>query len=178
MAISLAEQCTLMRTMDIKTIINLITWTLVLSIFWLFLSGFFTPLLLTFGAVSVALVVYLLIRMNKLDGMPQKLSLSFSFMGYLIWLIGQIFVSSLKVVRLVWGDSKNVKPVIKKVSINNVKKSRRVLYANSITLTPGTLSVDIDEKHVTVHALDKASIESLESGEMAEIISKATGGKK
>lgn len=99
-------------------------------------------------------------------------------MGYLIWLIGQIFVSSLKVVRLVWGDSKNVKPATKKVSIANVKKSRRVLYANSITLTPGTLSVDIDDEHVTVHALDEGSIESLESGEMADMISKATGGKK
>ncbi len=156
---------------------HLMIWALVLAVFWLLLSGFFKTLLLSFGLISVVLVVFLIRRMDTTDNQPQKLPLSFSFFRYVIWLLGQIALSSLEVTKLVWGSSKKLSPAIAKLPVANTPEKTRVLYANSITLTPGTLSVDIDEEHVTVHALDAQSIKSLEAGEMATKVSSVTGAK-
>ncbi|WP_171022349.1 Na+/H+ antiporter subunit E [Thalassotalea litorea] len=163
--------------MDRKTIIYLTTWTLILAIFWLLLSGYFKPLLLGFGLVSVALVVLLIWRMDKTDKEPQQLSFSLRFFRYIVWLIGQVVLSSLEVTKLVWGSSKKLSPATAKLPVTDIPEHSRVLYANSITMTPGTLSVDIDDDYVTVHALDEKSIKSLQQGEMASKIAKATGEK-
>lgn len=152
--------------MDRKTIIYLGSWVLVLAVFWLLLSGFLKPLLLGFGVVSVALVVFLLRRMDMTDTENQKLAINPYFLQYSIWLLGQVILSSLEVTKLVWSNKKKVSPAIAKLPVTNVPKRSRVLYANSITLTPGTLSIDIDDKHVTVHALNEASLDSLRHGEM------------
>jgi len=153
--------------MDRKTIIYLSVWAITLFGFWLLLSGFLKPLLLTFGVISVALVLVLLHRMNRTDTESQKLAFNLSFIRYIIWLLGQVVLSSLTVTRLVWGKPKDVRPAIGKLPIDKVPKRSRVLYANSITLTPGTLSIDIDDKHVTIHALNEESLESLKHGDMA-----------
>lgn len=156
---------------------NLVTWAIVLTSFWLLLSGFFKPLLLSFGVLSVVLVLFLLKRMDSTDKQPQKLPFNLPFLRYITWLIGQIVLSSLEVVKLVWGNNKNISPAIAKLPVDNTPEKGRVLYANSITLTPGTLSVDIDDKHVTVHALNKKSISDLETGEMARKVTSASGEK-
>lgn len=166
-----------MSAMDRKTIINMVIWTLTLALFWLFLSGFLKPLLLGFGVVSVALVMLILHRMNRIDAQPQQLPASISNVRYTFWLLGQIVLSSLEVAKLVWGNSKNLSPAIAKLPVKDIPNKSRVLYANSITLTPGTLSVDIDEQHVTVHALNERSIKSLQTGEMARKVAGTAGAK-
>ena len=160
-----------------KIVTHAVSWVFVLAIFWLLLSGYFKPLLLGFGLASVALVVFLLQRMNTADGMNLRLPLSYPFFRYFVWLLGQIVVSSLAVTKLVWSKNKNLSPAIAKLPVTNPSVNTHVLYANSITLTPGTLSVDVDEKHVTVHALDGKSIERLKVGEMARKVSAIAGEK-
>lgn len=161
--------------MDRKIIIYLGSWALVLAVFWLLLSGFLKPLLLSFGVASVVLVVFLLRRMDTTDTENQKLALNPYFLQYSIWLLGQVVLSSLEVTKLVWSKNNKVSPAIAKLPVNNVPKKSRVLYANSITLTPGTLSIDIDDEYVTVHALNESSLDSLHHGEMARQI--YTGSK-
>lgn len=163
--------------MDRKTITYTVSWTVTLAVFWLLLSGFLKPLLLAFGVASVALVVFLLLRMDREDDQPEKLSFSFSTIRYVVWLLGQIILSSLDVTKLVWGSSKKLSPSLAKLPISDVPEKNRVLYANSITLTPGTLSVDIDDEHVTVHALKEQSLEDLQAGEMAKKAASVNGDK-
>jgi multicomponent Na+:H+ antiporter subunit E len=158
--------------------IHLAIWAFILAIFWLLLSGFLKPLLLGFGVISVALVMILLKRMDSADGEQQTLTFNFSFLRYLVWLLGQITLSSLEVTKLVWGGNQKLSPATAKLPVDSVPQTGRVLYANSITLTPGTLSIDIDENHVTVHALHKDSIVSLEQGEMANKVQTGVGGEK
>lgn len=154
--------------MDRKIIINLSIWAIVLSGFWLLLSGFLKPLLLIFGLISVAFVLVLLHRMNNTDKENQKLALNLSFLRYILWLLGQVVSSSLTVTRLVWGSQKELKPAIGKLPLDRIPKKSRVLYANSITLTPGTLCIDIDDKYVTIHALNEESLESLKHSDMVD----------
>lgn len=156
-----------MPSMERKTVGYILSWGLALAAFWLLLSGYLKPLILAFGFLSVVLVMYLLRRMDCLDDQPQKLAFSWSFLRYLAWLTGEIIVSSFAVTKLVWGKASKLSPTIAKLPIADTPKDTRVLYANSITLTPGTLSIDIDDKHVTVHALQEESLLSLKEGEMA-----------
>ena len=156
---------------------HLTKWAVALAIFWLLLSGFLKPLLLAFGAISVALVLYVLKRMDDVDSAPQQLGANFSLLRYLPWLMGQIVASSVQVTKLIWGSVDKVSPAIAKVDSSTVSKSNRVTYANSITLTPGTLSVDLDDEHITVHALQSDSIDELAEGGMAKKIESLWGEK-
>lgn len=160
-----------------KTITLLVFWAITLIGFWLLLSGYFKPLLLGLGLVSVVLVVFLLHRMNRFDGLNLSPPLSFPLFYYIGWLIGQVVLSSLEVTKLVWSKNKKLSPAIGKLPVTNTSVKTQALYANSITLTPGTLSIDVDDEYVTVHALDEQSIDALKSGEMARRVSTAAGVK-
>lgn len=163
--------------MNIKKIKHLVSWTLILSAFWLVLSGYLKPLLLSFGVASVALVVLLVYRMNANDSEKQKLALNLSFFQYIIWLSGQIVLSSIQVTKLVWGKTTDLSPATGKLPLDKIPKRSRVLYANSITLTPGTLSSDLDDDYVTVHALNEDSIKELRHGDMTEKVYSESKGE-
>ena len=151
-------------------------WALLLSVFWLLLSGFLKPLLLSFGVISVAIVIYVLRRMDSIDHEPKAVSSGFRMFRYTTWLLKEIANSSLEVAKLVWGSPNSLSPSIAKLPIDDIPEKTRVLYANSITLTPGTLSVDLDDQHVTVHALHEQSIADLKEGSMSSRIKKTWGG--
>ncbi len=141
-------------------------WALILSVFWLLLSGMYNLLLLSFGAVSVIVVLFVLIRMESADKKRQEIGTGIRLLRYIPWLMGQILKSSIHVTKLIWGSPNNVSPTLAKIDASNVPSNRRVLYANSITLTPGTLSVDLKDGELTVHALQKSSVKELEEGYM------------
>lgn len=161
--------------MDKKIIIYTVSWTIILSAFWLLLSGYFTPLLLSFGAVSVFLVLIVIRRMDVTDSQLQIPSANIPLFTYFIWLAGQILLSSLKVTKHIWLGGKALSPATGKLNIRAIPAQTRVLYTNSITLTPGTLSIDIDESEITVHALDETSIALLQQNEMADKVVATTG---
>lgn len=145
---------------------NIGKWAVVLTVFWLLLSGYLQPLLLSFGAISVAIVLVVLKRMDDVDSEPRVLGSVVKIVRYLVWLLGEILKSSIHVSKLVWGGADKVSPAIAKIDAKNISPKRRVLYANSITLTPGTLSVDLEDGEITVHALQESSIAELKEGEM------------
>lgn len=153
-------------------------WAVLLSVFWLLLSGYIQPLLLSFGFVSVVLVLVVLKRMDNVDRDPKQIRSGHRMLRYSIWLLGQIFSSSAHVTKLVWGSSSKLSPALAKIPVDKVPPGNRVLYANSITLTPGTLSVDLQDDTVTVHALQKSSIEELEQGDMERKITGIWGENK
>ena len=163
--------------MNTKTITHLSIWTVTLAVFWLLLSGFLKPLLLGFGVLSVALVMILLRRMDRFDQHPEKPSVGLPSLNYALWLIKEVLFSSIQVAKVVWRRDKSLSPAVAKLPVDKVPEENRVLYANSITLTPGTLSIDIDDEHVTVHALEAESIEELKAGGMANKVAAVSGRK-
>lgn len=153
-------------------------WAVLLSVFWLLLSGYIQPLLLSFGAISVAIVLFVLKRMDAVDKEPMQIGSGHKVIGYLVWLLGQIISSSIYVTKLIWGSSNQISPSLVKIKTNHVPPKKQVLYANSITLTPGTLSVDLEGGEITVHALQKSSIEELKQGGMERKITAIWGEHK
>jgi multicomponent Na+:H+ antiporter subunit E len=94
---------------------------------------------------------------------------------YTPWLIGQIIQSSLHVARRVLNPKLPISPTIIHIDTQQTDALNSVSYANSITLTPGTISLDVGKDQIEVHALTSESAESLKSGLMAKQVRKMEG---
>lgn len=139
----------------------------VLAAFWLVLSGHYTPLMLAFAAASVSLVVLLARRMDIVDEEVRVLRLGWRAPAFWSWLGVQILVSAWDVTRRIWTGSPAVRPALGRVDAAGMSEVELVTFANSITLTPGTLSVTVGKAAIEVHALDEHLIRELQGGAMA-----------
>lgn len=136
-----------------------------LTLFWLVLSGHYTLLLLLLGAGSVALVAWIAHRMEIVDH-EQPLHMSIGLPSYVLWLAGEIGKAALTVARLVWTPHLVLRPSVDKVPADGMTPLTQVIYANSITLTPGTLSIAVDDESILVHSLQTSGIAALHEGAM------------
>ena len=145
---------------------------LTLVCLWLLLSGHFDFTLLSIGFLSVALVIALTYRMRLTEHAGQPIYFRFSgILGYWGWLLAQIVLSNIDVTRRVWRKQLDIKPTIRAVTATPDTEMGRVVYANSITLTPGTTTINFTpDNHILVHALHEQGLADLEEGEMAERI--------
>jgi multicomponent Na+:H+ antiporter subunit E len=125
---------------------------------WIIWSGLFDAWHLSLGAISSALVAYmshdLLFRSEKLQRSQLK-ELS-RFMQYLPWLFYQIFLANIHIVKLAFHPRMydRIDPHIIKFRTKLKKDFSLVTFANSITLTPGTVTVLIKDGYYYVHAID------------------------
>ncbi len=125
---------------------------LALFALWFALSGHTEPLLLGFGAASCTVVVFIAWRFGILDREAVPLHLGLRFFGYWAWLAGEIVKANLAVARVVlWPQA--VDPRLVRVKVTQRSDIGRVTHANSITLTPGTVSIEIEGDEILVHAL-------------------------
>jgi len=140
-----------------------------MGVTWLLLSGLFKSQLLILGLASVALVTWLAYRMGILSHRGQSLYFSpFRLLRYWGWLLKEIFSSNIAVTRTVLSRSMPIRPAIGKVTATPDSELGDVIYANSITLTPGTTAISFTpDGHVLVHALDAESLNQLEDRTMA-----------
>jgi len=126
-----------------------------LGLYWIGLSGYFTPLLLILGLTSVLLVIYMCKRMNILDGETAPYLYVPKTLFYFTWLGKEIVKANIIVVKAVLKPDLVVSPTLVKIPVGQKTDLGRSMFANSITLTPGTVSVDFDDDHILVHALTK-----------------------
>jgi multicomponent Na+:H+ antiporter subunit E len=148
---------------------------LLLAGFWLVLSGHYSVLLLTLGAGSVGLVVWLARRMGIVDHEAVPLRQLPRMLGYYPWLAVAILRSALAVTRRVWAP-RGLRPAVGVVPTGDLPELSQVIYANSITLTPGTLSLRVDDEGIEVHSLDPAGIGQLRGGGMLARVRKLRAG--
>lgn len=138
----------------------------VLSLIWLLNSGYYTGLLLGLGLLSVVAVVVLAHRMDVVDHESQPFHLTARLPAYYAWLIKELVKSNIDVASRVWRGKSAISPSLAILPINQRTDMGRVIYANSITLTPGTVAIDLEGDQVTVHALTSGGIAELREGEM------------
>lgn len=137
-----------------------------LLLLWLGNSGHYTPLLLGIGVMSCLFVMWVAQHMNLVDHESQPLHLGSGIFGYLAWLTAKVVSSNVAVVSHIWRGNGSISPSVARLSLGQSSDMGRVIYANSITLTPGTVAMDMDDGSVVVHALTKDGILELEEGEM------------
>ena len=140
--------------------------TLFLFALWLLLSGHYTPLMLLFGVLSTLFVVFLATRADLIDRETQPVLIKSSVLLYWAWLGREIIKSNIDVARRILSPNLPISPTVFTVRAGQKTELGRVTYANSITLVPGTVTVDVNEDVLTVHALTQEVAEDLRRGEM------------
>ncbi|MEE8393204.1 MAG: Na+/H+ antiporter subunit E [Rhodospirillales bacterium] len=138
----------------------------VLYFLWILLSGHFDPLLLGLGVVSAAAVVFIAHRMDLIDHEGHPVHLSWRLFLYWPWLIKEIVKANLDVALLIVNPKMPISPNMLEVKGSQKSELGQVIYANSITLTPGTVTVELEKGMFSVHALTHQAADGVRNGEM------------
>ncbi len=146
-----------------------------LMAFWLAMSGHYTPFLLSVGVGCVLLCVWIAYRMHVADEEGQPIHLYSSAPRYWAWLWVEIFKSAIDVSRRIWHPSLPISPTMTRVRASQKTDVGLATYANSITLTPGTITTGVEDKILTVYALTREGADDVQSGEMDRKVSEFEG---
>ena len=126
-----------------------------LVVLWLLMSGLYKTLILFFGFSSVVLVMFFMQRMSNKDGYQVEFSLKIiGTLKYLIWLIFEVFKCNLAVAKILLARKVRIAQEFVEIPVLIKSDLAQVIFANSITLTPGTVTVETEDKHLLVHVLN------------------------
>lgn len=152
---------------------------LLLSVFlitaWLLWSGMYKPLLLGLGAFSCVLTVYLASRMGYFKSGVYALQFSFGLLAYWLWLLREIVLSSIEVAQVVLARKLDLSTRVVAVDVKELQPVDQVILGNSITLTPGTLTLEIENDRLLVHALTAKGAAAVTDGEMQRRVAALRG---
>jgi multicomponent Na+:H+ antiporter subunit E len=136
---------------------------------WLLWSGHYSfshGLVMAMGIASCALVVYLAWRMGICDSEGHPIHLTFSLLVYIPWLVWAIVKANIDVAKRILNPGLPISPCMVRIKATQKTDLTRVIYANSITLTPGTVSVELVGDDILVHALTREAAEDVQTGDM------------
>ena len=142
---------------------------------WLLWSGHYTALLVGLGLCSCVLVAAVSARMGIADREGHPVHLLGRSILYWPWLLWSIARANVAVARCILHPRLPISPTLVQVRAGQKSALGRVVYANSITLTPGTVSLDVNGDLISVHALTRASAEDLLGGAMDRRVSAMEG---
>jgi multicomponent Na+:H+ antiporter subunit E len=143
--------------------------------FWLALSGHYTPMLLAAGAASALLCVAAALRMRIVDTEGQPVELGIGLVTYLPWLAGEVAKSAWAVTKIILDPRLPIAPTMTIVRGSQRTSVGLAVYGNSITLTPGTITVAQRGNELTVHALTGSGARELETGAMDRRVTRLEG---
>ncbi len=148
-----------------------------LFVVWLLLSGHYNPLLIGLGLFSCALTVAIVLRMDVCDLETHPVHLTTRIFGYWLWLWKEITKANIDVAKRVLAPRMPVRPALIEVTPSQATELGQVIYANSITLTPGTTTMDIRDGTFLVHCISPEVGDDLLSGDMDRHVTLLEGEK-
>ena len=156
-----------MRTVSLGTL---------LFAFWLALSGHYTPLLVGIGVVCSIVCVLAAKRMGAVDVEAHPTHLFVPALSYFPWLVWEIVKSAWAVTKIIVHPKLPISPTMTVVNASQRTSVGIVTYANSITLTPGTITTHVKGNQLTVHTLVRDGAIDLEGGGMDARVKQFEGG--
>ena len=145
-------------------------------VIWLLLSGHYDPLLLTLGVLSCITCLYVTWKAKFIDEEGLPLHLLIRLPIYTIWLFKEIIKANIDTAKIILLN--NPDPQNFRVKSSQKTEAGKVTYANSITLTPGTVTTELDGDILEVHALSSDMADDVKSGVMDKKVSWLEGNKK
>lgn len=143
--------------------------------FWLALSGHYTPFLIASGAAICAFAALATRRMGTDDDEALPIAFFPRVPTYYPWLIVEIFKSAWTVARIILSPVLPISPVLTEVRGGQKSTTGIATFANSITLTPGTVATHVRGKTITVYALTRAGADDIEAGGMNNRVKRFEG---
>ncbi len=150
---------------------------IVLGALWWILSGKTKPLLLILAVVSVMLVLFFVNRMRRTAQFPASGGISWRFIPYIFWLLWETLKANIDVAKTILGIGDKLKPQVFDAYAHEETEAGTIAYANSITLTPGTITVALVDGRLTVHALTEEAKNALIEGNMDRMVHWAETGR-
>lgn len=148
---------------------------LFLGSLWLLLSGYFEAWLLWLALASVISIVYIAHRMDVVDHEGFPLHLGPRALLYFPWLLWEIVKSNMDVAKAILSN--RINPQVIQVKATQDSDLGRTIYGNSITLTPGTITIGLEGDQVEVHALLDETATGVEAGDMDRRVSAMSNHK-
>ena len=136
----------------------------ILMCFWLLMSGHYTVLITSLGVVSVGFATWMSARLGGTDDEGLPLHLMPRLPMYFLWLIKEIITANIATAKIILSGKPD--PELFFVPISQKTEAGVATYANSITLTPGTVTVDLEKDGFLVHALTAEFGDEVRSGDM------------
>lgn len=146
-----------------------------LALVWFLLSGHTEALLLGLGVVSVLVTVALAWRMDVTDQESHPVLAGLRYTAFWPWMAWEIFKANIDVAKRILTPGLPISPTCFRIEASQKTVLGRVVYANAITLTPGTVTIDVRGSTFEVHALSSDTADDLQSGRMDRRVSKAEG---
>lgn len=135
-----------------------------LFLFWLILNASITLEIVIFGAIFSALVTKFSYKVTRVS--PSLEKKAFKKIGliikYLLILVVEIIKANIDVIKLVLSRNPELSPTLKTIKVDLKSRVSLVALANSITLTPGTITVSMNKNELLIHALTKENLEGME----------------
>lgn len=147
---------------------NIIIMFFLLLFFWSIIDGKLTVESIILGSSASILIIYLNkdILFTSSDGGPVTIRFLWHFTTLIAILIVEIVKSNINVAKIVLNPKMPIEPSFVRVPVRFKKDFNKVLYGNVVTLTPGTLTVDIVDDEYIIHALTKEAAEGLVESEL------------
>jgi multicomponent Na+:H+ antiporter subunit E len=150
-----------------------------LGALWFALSGETAPLFVIFAGVSILLVLWLCAKLRIVDRNASPYHRIVQVVLYLVWLAIEVVKANIRVIRSILDPRRSINPALVNVTTTATTDLGRAMFANSITLTPGTVTVDINGRNLVVHALQEETSRAHSFAPMDERAARAgDGGKK
>jgi multicomponent Na+:H+ antiporter subunit E len=146
-------------------------------LFWIILSERISIESITIGILVCLGITFVNIKFSLIKGGKQKnfIKISKYLVIYVLILIKEIVLSNLEVAKVVLNPRAKISPVITTISTSLRTDFYKTILANSISLTPGTITVKIEGDELTVHCLKKEYIDGLVNSKFEQILLKAEG---
>jgi multicomponent Na+:H+ antiporter subunit E len=139
---------------------------------WLLMSGVYKPIVIGFGMASVVLVLVIVRRMDHVDCDHLDASINpLKVLGYFAWLLVEIAKCNWTVTKVILSPELPTRQHMFVVPYTQRSDLAQVIFSNSITLTPGTISVETEQGHFLVHALSYEPSDDVDLAEMDRRVS-------
>jgi multicomponent Na+:H+ antiporter subunit E len=152
------------------TVKHIISLGVLLFMLWLGLSGQLDVLMISLGLASTTVIIAIAHRMDSIDHETYPTHLTLLLLRFWLFLAREIIVANIDVINRIFKPGKNISPQLFELPLTLKSDVSRVIYANAITLTPGTVSANLDKRTVTVHTLSIEAAQDLSSGRMASAV--------
>lgn len=153
-----------------------ISLAILLLLFWLALSGHYTGFLIGVGVCASLFCLLIANRMGTIDAEGVPIQLVLGAITYIPWLIWEIVKAAWAVTRIIIDPKLPISPTMTRVRAGQATPTGINVYANSITLTPGTITTGVEGNMLTVHAIVSDGADDLEEGGMDARVSRLERG--
>ena len=153
---------------------------IIFFLIWVIFNGQFTLEIAAFGAVIAGIMYWFICRFFNYDPKTDLFlgKRLFQILHYVFVLVREIIKANFEVIRMITSSRYEIEPAVVRFKTDLKTSFTRILLANSITLTPGTITVSLENDEYVVHCLDKSLAEGINSSVFVTMLRKMEGAKE